>query len=200
MNPSLLRTVTPPDTSFDLHLPAGAAALFAQRIAQIPEAKRNAWRYHRVAPGDTLASVAREYRVTEEALAAANQRRLHSSVDGVEALVVPTPPQAAPSARAMIHTVRRGETLVTIADRFGVSLSELRRWNHISGIKVPAGRRLRVSDPENAPHHAAGGRRLRSAHARTNARKAAPGAGKRHISSTAKRRRAQRSGAVHREN
>ena len=48
LNPSVLRLVTPPDASFDLHLPAGTAALFAQRIAAIPEAKRNAWRYHRV--------------------------------------------------------------------------------------------------------------------------------------------------------
>ena len=64
LNPSLLRMVTPPDASFDLHLPAGTAALFNERIAQIPEAKRNAWRYHRVASGDTLASVAREYRVS----------------------------------------------------------------------------------------------------------------------------------------
>src|ERR1039458_1115421 len=73
LNPSLLRLVTPPDASFDLHLPAGMAAVFEQRIAAIPEAKRNAWRYHRVAAEDTLASVARAYRVTDAELAAANQ-------------------------------------------------------------------------------------------------------------------------------
>ncbi len=50
LNPSLLRLVTPPDTSFDLHLPAGTAAVFEQRIAAVPESKRNAWRYHRVTP------------------------------------------------------------------------------------------------------------------------------------------------------
>jgi hypothetical protein len=67
LNPSLLRMVTPPDASFDLHLPAGTATLFEQRIAAIPEAKRNSWRYHRVAADDTLASVAREYRVLHRA-------------------------------------------------------------------------------------------------------------------------------------
>jgi membrane-bound lytic murein transglycosylase D len=40
LNPSLLRMATPPDNAFDLHLPAGAAALFEQRIAGIPESKR----------------------------------------------------------------------------------------------------------------------------------------------------------------
>ncbi len=75
LNPSLLRSVTPPDAPFDLHLPAGTATLFTERIAAIPEPKRNAWRYHRVAAEDSLASVAREYRVTVEELAAANHLR-----------------------------------------------------------------------------------------------------------------------------
>ena len=43
----------------------GARIMLAteQRVALIPEARRNAWRYHPVAPGDTLASVAQAYRV-----------------------------------------------------------------------------------------------------------------------------------------
>ena len=154
LNPSLLRLVTPPDASFDLHLPAGMAAVFQQRIAAIPEAKRNAWRYHRVTPEDTLAAVAREYRVTVDDLAAANQLRSTDSIAGVEALVVPVAPSAAPSASAQLYTVRKGETLVTISDRFGVSLSQLRRWNNISGIRVQPGRRLRVAAPASAHHSA----------------------------------------------
>ena len=54
LNPSLLRLVTPPDAPFDLHLPGGMAAVYEQRIAAIPEGKRNAWRYHRVQREDTL--------------------------------------------------------------------------------------------------------------------------------------------------
>ncbi len=53
LNPSLLRMVTPPDAAFDLHLPAGTATLFNERVALIPEDKRNAWRYHAVVAGDT---------------------------------------------------------------------------------------------------------------------------------------------------
>ena len=73
LNPSLLRMDTPPDAPFDLHLPAGTATLFDQRVALIPEDKRNSWRYHPVVAGDTLASVASEYRVSAAELAAANQ-------------------------------------------------------------------------------------------------------------------------------
>ena len=146
LNPSLLRFVTPPDTSFDLHLPPGTAAQYAQHIAEIPEPKRNAWRYHRVVAEDTLASVAHAYHVAVAELAAANQLDEDDSIRGVEALVVPVAPAATPSARMVLYTARKGDTLVTIADRFGVSLSQLRRWNKITGIKVTPGSRLHVAE------------------------------------------------------
>ncbi len=157
LNPSLLRMVTPPDASFDLHLPAGTATLFDQRVAVIPEARRNSWRYHPVAAGDTLASVAQEYHVPVRDLAAANQLDNDESVASLQALVVPVPPAAEPLARTRLYTARRGDTLVTIADRFGVSLSELRRWNGIpAGIRVTPGSRLHVAEPtplRRVSHH-----------------------------------------------
>jgi membrane-bound lytic murein transglycosylase D len=173
LNPSLLRSITPPDSAFDLHLPAGTATLFEQRIAAIPEGKRNAWRYHRVVAGDTLASVAHEYRVTEPELAAANQLRESDPIEGVEALVVPVAPSSAPSSRTVLYTARKGDTLVTIADRFGVSLIQLRRWNKVDGIKVAPGRRLRVTEPASAPRTTRGRRGAVGAGS-AKAREAAP--------------------------
>jgi membrane-bound lytic murein transglycosylase D len=167
LNPSLLRLVTPPDASFDLHLPGGTSALFEQRIALIPEGKRNAWRYHHLAPDDTLASVALKYRVTEAALAEANHLRAHDGVEGIEALLVPAPPVAEPVTHPRLYTARKGETLVTISDRFGVSLTQLRRWNKITGTKVPPGQRMYVADPATAPHTAA--RAHRNTHTQTGA-------------------------------
>jgi membrane-bound lytic murein transglycosylase D len=180
LNPSLLRMMTPPDASFDLHLPGGMAEVFAQRIAAIPEGKRNAWRYHRVAPEDTLASVAREYHVTEAALAAANQLPAsegNESIAGVEALVIPAAPAAAPPARAMLYTVRKGETLVTISDRFGISLTQLRRWNKVTGIKVQPGQKLHIADPDSVPHAASRAHRGSSSATGAHTLKAAPAKG-----------------------
>ena len=162
LNPSVLRMATPPDSSFDLRLPAGTATLFSQRIAAIPETKRNAWRYHRVAAEDTLASVAREFRVPEAELAAVNQLRASGSIQGVDALVVPLAPSA-PSSRMLMYTARRGDTLVTIADRFGVSLNQLRRWNNTTGIRVEPGRRLHVAEPASVTRPGRGPRRKASA-------------------------------------
>jgi membrane-bound lytic murein transglycosylase D len=192
LNPSLLRSVTPPDAPFDLHLPAGTATLYSERIAAIPEPKRNAWRYHRVAAEDSLASVAREYRVTVPELAAANHLRSSESIEGVDALVVPLAPAAAPTAH-MLYTVRRGDTLVTIADRFGVSLNQLRRWNRIAGIKVAPGRRLYVAEPARAQSATRRHRGGASSQGGVNAHKSLPAKG---LAANPGDRAAQKYGAV----
>ena len=179
LNPSLLRMVTPPDQTFDLHLPAGTATLFDQRVAIVPESRRAAWRYHRVAADDTLASVAHQFHVTEESLADANQLSETSSLQGVEALAIPVAPVAAPS-HMMLYVARRGDTLVTIADRFGVSLTDLRRWNKMAGVKVEPGRRLHIAEPSGAAHGIRSHRASASAPASESAPQPAPAKGSAH--------------------
>lgn len=172
LNPSLLRMATPPDTAYDLHLPAGTATIFQQRIAGIPESKRTSWRYHRVTPDDSLTSVARAFHVTVSDLAEANQMQEDQSLSGVEALVIPVAPVAAPSMRTLLYTTRRGDTLVSIADRFGVSLDQLRRWNKIpSGIRVEAGKRLHVAEPSLTQRGVRGHRGATNAKSRSTATK-----------------------------
>jgi membrane-bound lytic murein transglycosylase D len=180
LNPSLLRVITPPDASFDLHLPAGTATLYEQRIAAVPEAKRNAWRYHRVAADDTLASVARQFHVSESALAGANELRSSDSLQGVEALAIPLAPVASASSHMVLYTARRGDTLVTIADRFGVSLTQLRTWNKMSGIKVEPGRRLHVAEPAGAASSTRTHRRGAATEAEEKAAPFAPAKGSAH--------------------
>ena len=162
LNPSVLRMETPPEMPFDLHLPAGTATLLNDRIALIPEDKRSSWRYHPVAAGDTLASVAREYRVEPDALAKANQLKPGDDLGSLAALVVPVPLSLSPTAHTRLYTVRKGDTLVTIADRFGVSLSQLRRWNKVTGTRVQPGSRIRVAEPVVALSTSSGHRRRTS--------------------------------------
>jgi membrane-bound lytic murein transglycosylase D len=147
LNPSLLRLTTPADTEFDLHLPPGTALTYQRKIDLIAESHRDSWRYHTVVADDTLASVARSYHVSVADLADANQLDENASLEGVQGLVVPVPRVEASVSRGMFYTARRGDTLVSIADRFGVSLTQLRRWNDLSGTRVAPGRRLRVTEP-----------------------------------------------------
>src|SRR5579871_3906603 len=71
LNPSLLRMTTPKDREFDLRLPEGTKDKFQSAIAAIPLDMRVWWRYHKVKPGDTLASIARQYRTNARDIAEA---------------------------------------------------------------------------------------------------------------------------------
>jgi membrane-bound lytic murein transglycosylase D len=163
LNPSILRLSTPPPSSlpngtFDLHLPPGAATLYKQRVSLIPEDRRTQWRYHRVTPEDTLASVARSYRVSPEQLASVNQLAgsevpKDGPLTNVEGLVIPIAPASSPASHTETYKARRGDTLITIADRFGVSLDELHKWNRTTGTTIQAGQRIRVSEPLHAAPH-----------------------------------------------
>jgi membrane-bound lytic murein transglycosylase D len=155
-----MRMITPPASlltqPFDLHVPVGTVTLFEQRIAEIPEAHRNSWRYHRVAADDSLASIARTYHLSTEQLATVNQLHASDSLDNIDALVIPVALPSAPVSHVEVYKARRGDSLVTIADRFGVSIEDLRRWNHLTGATVGAGQRVRVAEPAHVAAHTRG--------------------------------------------
>jgi membrane-bound lytic murein transglycosylase D len=73
MNPELLRLVTPPDPDFALRLPEGTAERFFAEIAAIPPEKWVSWRRHKVEQGETLSSIAKQYRLSAAEVADANE-------------------------------------------------------------------------------------------------------------------------------
>jgi membrane-bound lytic murein transglycosylase D len=146
LNPSLLQMSTPSDFSFDLHLPPGTAPLFQQRLALVPEEHRAAWRFHIATQDDTLTSLAQTYHVSTKDLASANGLQPDDSLHASETLLIPVAPPPISSAH-MRYRVRRGDTIVTLADRYGVTTSQLRRWNGLSGNHLPVGKTIYVSEP-----------------------------------------------------
>src|SRR3979409_1529636 len=122
LNPSLLRLATPADPSFELHLPAGSAERFSAEIADIPADKWVSWRRHRVEAGETLTSIGKKYHVTPVAIAAANSLEHGAALDAGEKLIIPaTQSQSEVKRRLVSYRVRRGDTLLGIADRYSVS-------------------------------------------------------------------------------
>jgi membrane-bound lytic murein transglycosylase D len=165
LNPSLLRMTTPKVTErltnevaaqvrgengeFELHLPAGTTERFQTAVAAIPADKRVWWRYHKVQAGETLAAIARTYHTTPRAIAEANELGIGSGNDALvpEArLIIPIAPgkQTDTSTYARTTTrykVRRGDTVESVAENFGVSEKMIRGWNHLKGSSL-AGRKI----------------------------------------------------------
>lgn len=56
---------------------------------------------------------------------------------------------SAPTTQRIRYRVRRGDTLIKIARRYGVTVSELREWNGISGSRIRIGQRLTVHTAPN---------------------------------------------------
>ncbi len=95
---------------------------------------------HTVARGETLWSIARRYGVREEALRRANGLSGSRILAGRE-LTLPAGIEGAELPETT-HTVARGETLWTIARRYGVSEDRVRAANGIQGSRILIGQSL----------------------------------------------------------
>ena len=180
LNPSLLRMTTPSDMDFDLHLPVGTQDVYRKRMEKIPEDKRTSWRFHLVRIDESLDGIAGSFHVRPSEIATANGLDANAAISAGDELVIPMATTVA--ARTVHYVTRARDTLVTIADRFNVSVEDLRRWNHLSSSTIRPGRTLAVSEPVRlAPVTHVRARRARStagAHGRTGAKTASNGKSK----------------------
>lgn len=146
LNPSLLRMSTPRDMTFDLHVPVGTKDAFAERIKDVPEDKRASWRFHVVKSGETLDGIATALHGHVAEIASVNEISAGQSVAVGDELIVPVATVAS-VMKMQRYTIRKGDTLVTVADRFNVSVDELRGWNKLKSSTVTAGQGLNVTAP-----------------------------------------------------
>ncbi len=151
LNPSLLRMTTPKGEDFKLRLPAGTKDKYIAAIASIPVDKRVWWRYHKVEPGDSLAGVARKYRTTARAIEEVNNLQ-SAELQPDSKLIIPVTPGRSVesltfSRRATRYRVRKGDTVLSVADDFGVPPERLRKWNRLRGNALRPGRVLLIYKP-----------------------------------------------------
>jgi membrane-bound lytic murein transglycosylase D len=146
LNPSLLRMTTPKDSGFELRLPRGAKGKYLTNIAAIPVDKRVWWRYYKVADGDSLASIGRKYHTTPGAIAATNDLHASDALQPDRRLIIPIASGAANtvafSKSVLRYRVRKGDTVVSVADDFGIPPEKLRQWNRLRGNQLLPGRVL----------------------------------------------------------
>ena len=166
-NPELRRWCTPPDyPNYELKIPKGKKALFAAEFAKIVEGGRFTekllYTRYRAARKDTLASVARRFGTTPQVIAELNHLGETAKVNG-KLLTVPVRDSALDSRVAEVnssgstpgqigkefnkyYTVKKGDTLASLALRFNVTAAILSAWNNLNGkVALRPGKRIIVA-------------------------------------------------------
>ncbi len=175
LNPELRRWTTPiREGTYPLKVPAGTAGRIQDGLQASGPAQLNALQWHTVKAGESLTTIARKLRVSRNDLAEANYLKTTSKVRAGQRLVVPRMPTAALLAQASssdaprtavatpvddaddlpatVYKVRAGDTLSTIARRFGTTVDQLKVLNNLKNAALSVGARLVIQParPANA--------------------------------------------------
>jgi membrane-bound lytic murein transglycosylase D len=56
----------------------------------------------------------------------------------------PVEPSASPAPKPVVHVVKAGETLFSIAERYGINVRDLKKWNRIKRNRIAVGQALKL--------------------------------------------------------
>ena len=168
LNPELLRWCTPPDTDYEIKIPFGKKEFFLKNFESLQPSERPRYRIHIFKKGDTLPKVARSYRVSGESILETNQLKKTSRLTPGMNLVIPISvspanqdTRSSATARKKVdgkaqplqdegdeeamYTIKKGDTLWSIANEMGVNIGALGRWNNLHPEKkLRPGDKLKV--------------------------------------------------------
>jgi membrane-bound lytic murein transglycosylase D len=113
---------------------------------------------HIVKKGETLSTIARKYHVSVNQLKQWNNMKSDRLSIGQKLVVYSS---GAPMAQVgndkpversttqITHTVKKGETLGKIAQKYKCTVTDLKRWNNLKSTNIRVGQKLKVYPPEN---------------------------------------------------
>ena len=168
-----LRYKITPDREYDFKVPEGSLQKFQLVYNDIPTAEKPRLSYaernkstgpgryirHRVRPGETVASIAKRYRVSGQSIYSCNRinrnKRLSQqtryvripiySAETASAKQKTTGGKNASSAgSAKTYKVRKGDTLFSIATRFNVPVAKLKQANRLTTNEIKYGTTLKI--------------------------------------------------------
>jgi len=153
LNPELRRTTTPIG-SHDLKIPLGMAPLVEAKLASADPSLFARFSYYNAKSGETLAAIARRFKITRTDLAAANKLRATAKLRTGQKLLIPLVVTAALASRPAVATadaasqltyrVKSGDTLFGIARQFDTTVDDIRKWNSLTSTKLAVGDRLTI--------------------------------------------------------
>jgi len=166
---SELRYKTTPDKEYNLKIPVDYIAKFNLAAAEIPESEkpkfaasgRMLFAKHRVKKGETVASIAKRYKVLPSTIYAYNNidrkkglvvgQRLKVPVIQVTRVVKSKPGVKSNKARSnlaeakQLYKIKKGDTLLNIAKSFDIPVGQLKEMNNLKSNSIRTGQVLKLS-------------------------------------------------------
>ncbi len=163
LNPELRKSTVPPGGKYALKIPAGRTEDLVAGLAKVPAGKATAGQStYRVAPGDTLFSIAQRFGTSTEAIREAARIKGNEIRPGQELVVPGVRLAEAPIPRApgrvvvsstlpQSYRVRSGDNPWSIARRFNIPLEDLLSWNDFNtDTKLSVGQAIALREPATA--------------------------------------------------
>jgi membrane-bound lytic murein transglycosylase D len=108
LNPAILKSIAP--AGYSLHVPKGEGSQLSVALQLVPGEHRDAWRIHRVGPGETLASIGKLYGIAAGGIVAANGLHSTEAAEGDRLLIPAVPRPVAAVRRTAARTPARKST------------------------------------------------------------------------------------------
>jgi membrane-bound lytic murein transglycosylase D len=161
LNPELRYRILPGD-NYRLRIPPGNSDLLMAKIDQIPISRppQRAYVYHRVRNGETLSVIARKYRTSVKSIMRANNLRRSNYIVAGKRLKIPRRGYMPSSSRtvrkarngqALNHIVRKGDSLFTIAKRYGTTTKKIQELNNLTTTTLQKGQVLIIFAGKGKP-------------------------------------------------
>lgn len=101
---------------------------------------------HKIKSGDTLWDLAKKYGVTTSEIRQANRMGAHEKLAVGKSLVIPEPAKVSSNRTgAFWYTVRKGDTVLRIATKFGLTIAQVLSFNAIDNPnRIHVGQKIRI--------------------------------------------------------
>ena len=160
LNPELRYKICPEDR-YPLKVPPYKSEVLMAQLDQIPVSKppQRAYVYHRVRPGETLSLIAKRYRTSVSRIMRANNLRRSNYIVAGKLLKIPRrgyrylPPKVSMPKYGsnVVHVVKKGDSLWTIAKKYGTTTKKIQELNHLSKTALHKGQILTIFEGKKTP-------------------------------------------------
>jgi membrane-bound lytic murein transglycosylase D len=150
LNPELRLKVTPP-TPYSLRIPPAMSGVLLANLDSIPKWSRVRIRklsyvYHRVRKGETLSFIAKRYKTTVAAISKTNNIRNRQFIKTGQRLKIPLRGgKVYASKSGETYTVKKGDSLWLIAQKFNTDVETLKRINNLKSSNIVVGQTINLN-------------------------------------------------------